>query len=206
MLCFAAGAGAFFFATAVGWNSFLFRLFYLFGGVLTVPVLALGTCYLLGSRRLADRLALGVALLGAFSAGVVLTAPLRIPLADDRLNEGREVFGVLPRVLAAGGSALGAAVVIIGALWSAIRLLRHGRGMAASRRLAGSNALIALGTVVISAKGPFVALTGSDEIGFAVALASGLAVMFGGFLVAASRPGRPAAAVGGRAPAALRAS
>jgi hypothetical protein len=192
MACFAIGAGAFFLATATGWTSPLFRVFYLFGGVLTVPVLSLGTCYLLGSRRVADRLALGVALAGAFAAGVIVTAPLRVPLQPDRLNEGKEVFGVLPRLLAAVGSGVGALVVIVGALWSAWRLARGRRRSPIAVRLCAANVLIALGTLLVSAKGPFVALTGSDEIGFAFALAAGLALIFAGFLVAAAPAAAPA--------------
>lgn len=207
MACFAIGAGAFFLATAGGWNSALFRVFYLFGGVLTVPVLALGTFYLLGGRRLADRLALGTALAGAFAAGVVLTAPLRAPLAPDRLNEGRVVFGVLPRAFAAVGSGLGALVVIVGALWSAGRLVRAGRHGAGphARRLAGANALIAAGTLLISAKRPFEALTGNDEIAFSFALAAGLAVLFGGFLLAAGTARASSPAGAGRAAGAISA-
>lgn len=197
MVLFAGGAAAFFLAAATGWSPLLFRLFYLLGGVLTVPVLALGTVYLLGGTPRGDRIALAVALLCAFATGVVLTAPLRVPLDPDSLNEGQVVFGPGPRALAAVGSGVGAVVVIAGALWSAWRLLRTGRrGIAraelattpgsapAPRRLAGANTLVALGTLVISLKGPFVALTGSDEAGFAVALAVGLGIIFGGFLLA----------------------
>lgn len=201
MICFALGAAPFFLATKTGWTPWLFRFFYLFGGVLTVPILALGTVYLLVERRWANRLALAVAMLSAFSAGVVLTAPLRMALVADRLNEGREVFGILPRFLAAAGSGLGASVVIVGAVVSAVRLLRADpRSAPAAKagrrpspesgsRLAGANALIAVGTLLISAKRPFVALSGSDEVGFAFALAFGLAVIFSGFLVA-SAPAR----------------
>ncbi|MEZ5265024.1 MAG: hypothetical protein R2755_25320 [Acidimicrobiales bacterium] len=211
MACFAIGAAAFFGATAVGWNAALFRIFYLFGGVLTVPVLALGTFYLLADRRLADRIALATALLGAFAAGVVLTAPLHAPLTPDRLNEGKVIFGVLPRVFAATGSGVGATVVIVGALWSAVRLARTrrradatGRSGLPGRRMVGANVSIALGTLLISAKGPFVALTGSDEIGFAFALAAGLVVIFAGVLLAATpvaaRSPRPLAAPVPRTP------
>lgn len=183
----------------------LFRLFYLLGGVLTVPVLALGTVYLLGGVRFGDRCALAVALLGAFATGVVLTAPLRAPLDPDRLNEGRLIFGPVPRALAAVGSGVGALVVIAGALWSAWRLLRTGRragagvgrpDVASPRRLAGANALIAVGTLAISLKRPFVALTGSDESGFAVALAVGLAVIFAGSMLAGHRPAGARSATG----------
>ncbi len=212
MVCFAGGAAPLVVATEAGWNQVLFRLFYLLGGIVTVPVLALGTVYLLAPRRLADQLSLAVALLAAFSAGVVLTAPLRVPLQPDRLNEGREVFGVLPRVLAASASGLGAMVVIVGAVLSAIGVLRRanpghrqgsgdgfGDGLGrvphiGSRRLALANTLVAIGTVLISVKRPFVALSGSDEVGFAAALACGLAVLFAGFLVATAPA--PAATTG----------
>lgn len=184
MALFALAAAAFALAVATGWSSWSFRVFYLLGGILTVPVLALGTVYLLCPRRLADRLAIATALAGAFAAGVVATAPFKITLAAHRLNEGREVFGVGPRALAAVGSGLGAVVVIGGALWSAVLLLR--RSTLRARPLAVANLLIALGTVLISFKRPFVELTGSDETGFALALSVGLAVIFSGFLTASA--------------------
>jgi hypothetical protein len=197
MALFATGALAFFFGIALGWAEWSFKLFYLLGGVLTVPVLALGTVYLLAGERTGDRVALATALLGAFAAGVVLASPLRAPLDPDRLNSGKEVLGLGPRLFAAVGSGLGATVVIVGALWSAWRLLRGrnrpgqgGRAVVPSR-VAGANVLIALGTLVISLKRPFEILTRSDETGFAVALSVGLAVMFAGFLLA-SLPARAA--------------
>ena len=182
---FAAGALALFFAIVTGWSSLSFRLFYLLGGVLTVPVLALGTIYLLGGRRIGDRASLGVALIGAFAAGVVLTAPLRVPLEPHRLNEGRIIFGLGPRLLAAIGSGLGALVVIGGALWSVFGLLRSGHRLG---RATSANLLIALGTLLISFKRPFVALSGSDETGLALALCLGLAAMFAGFILASLGP------------------
>ena len=103
MALFALGALAYFSGVATGWRPWSFKVFYLAGGVLTVPVLALGTVYLLGGRRLGDRVALAVALVGAFATGVVLTAPLERPLDPDHLNAGREVLGVGPRILAAVG-------------------------------------------------------------------------------------------------------
>ncbi len=211
MLCFAGGALPLVMASETGWNPALFRLFYLLGGVVTVPVLALGTVYLVTPRRLADRVSLAVALFGAFATGVVLTAPLRGPLHADQLNEGREVFGVLPRVLAASASGLGALVVVVGALISGFGLLRAagrqaagaalanlpattntvGVGTIGARRLASANALVAVGTLLVSAKRPFVALSGSDEVGFAAALACGLAVIFAGFLIATAAARSP---------------
>lgn len=189
---------AFWAATAVGWKPWLFRVFYLLGGIATVPVLALGTIYLLFGRKVGDRTSAVVALVCAYATGVVTTARFRVPLQPDQLNEGRVVFGVGPRALAAVGSGLGALVVIGGALWSARLAVRtRARGQTGNRsgngsgnaRAAWANLLIALGTLTISNKRPFVALSGSDEAGFALALAAGLAVIFAGFLVATVAPG-----------------
>jgi hypothetical protein len=96
-----------------------------------------------------------------------------------------DVFGPLPRVLAAVASGGGAVVVFGGAAWSAIRY-RRGRMVAA-------NVLLALGTAVLSASG---LLNGvADEMtAFMVTLAVGITVLFAGFLVA-SAPAPAAAAV-----------
>jgi hypothetical protein len=207
MALFAAGALAFFFGLALGWSAWSFKLFYLLGGVLTVPALALGTVYLLAGRRWGNRISLVTGLIGAFAVGVVLEAPLQQPLDPYRLNSGKEVLGIGPRILAAAGSALGASVVIVGAVWSAWRLAR-GRARpgatapsAALSRLAAANVLIAAGTLLISLKRPFEIITGSGETGFAVALTVGLSVMFAGFLLA-GLPARSRAANAAAAPAA----
>ena len=79
-------------------------------------------------------------------------------------------------------------VVIAGAVWSAIRLVRAGSAAPGARRAVAANVLIALGTLLISLKRPFEVLTGSDEAGFAGALATGFTVIFAGFLLATSAP------------------
>jgi len=98
---------------------------------------------------------------------------------------GKEVFGVLPRVLAAVGSGLGALVVFGGAAWSAVRFARAAGGRAAGR-MAGANVLIALGTLVLSGGGTLQGVLGHDEA-FTVSLAAGITVIYAGFLVAARR-------------------
>src|SRR5947208_2904656 len=85
---FFVGAAALWLGAADGWDGPTFRVFYLFGAVINVPFLALGTVYLLGDRRRADRWAAFVALASAFAAGVVLVAPLRAPVPADRLPQG----------------------------------------------------------------------------------------------------------------------
>ena len=191
---FTAGSTALWYGAAAGWGALSFRLFYLFGAVLNVPFLALGTIYLLGGTRAGDRWAAVVGLGSAFAAGVVLVAPLRRPVPAHRLPQGSDVFGALPRVLAALASGAGATVVLVGAGWSAWRLLarrdaatsaagsplRRGRP---TGRLAGGNVLIAAGTLVLGAGGLFNSVLDEMEA-FAVTLLVGIALLFAGFLVA----------------------
>ncbi|HEY2303162.1 MAG TPA: hypothetical protein VGH66_14785 [Acidimicrobiales bacterium] len=182
---FAVAAAALAAGAQAGWSGSTFRIFYLFGAVADVPVLALGTVYLLAGRRAGDRAALGVALASTFAAGVVLSAPFHAAIPRDRLVQGSEVFGPLPRVLAAVGSAGGAIVIVGGALWSGWRVRRDG----APRRLLWSNGLIALGTLVLGASGALNSLFGAMTA-FAVCLLAGIVVLFAGFLMATA--GSPA--------------
>jgi len=186
---FFVGATALWFGAANGWDDVSFRVFYLFGAVANVPFLALGTVYLLGDRRRADRWAAAVALASAFAAGVVLEAPLRAPVPSDRLPQGSEVFGVLPRVLAAVASGVGATVVLGGAVWSAWRFWRRRRAPSPvpAGRLAGANLLIAAGTLVLGAGGLFNSVLDAMEA-FALTLLVGIALLFAGFLVATAGP------------------
>ncbi len=182
---FAIAAGALAFGAQAGWSGPVFRVFYLFGAIADVPVLALGTVYLLAGRRAGGVAALGVALMCAFAAGVVVMAPFRAPLPANELAQGSKVFGPLPRILAAVGSAGGAVAIFGGALWSAWRVLRsHG-----DRRFVWSNGLIALGTLVLGASGTLNSVFGAMTA-FAVTLLVGIAVIFAGFLLASGR--RPA--------------
>jgi hypothetical protein len=191
---FAVASAAMWWAEASGWSAPTFRAFYLFGAILNVPWLAMGTIYLLARRRLADAICLAVAIVSGFAAGVLVTVPMRAAVPPDELPEGRALFDPLPRVLAAVGSGLGALVVIGGAGWSAWRLLR-GRGnrrTVSARRLAIGNLVIATGTLVLSASGTLAGRLGKDRA-FAVTLLIGIVILFCGFLVAT--PSRAAAAI-----------
>ncbi|MDP9387129.1 MAG: hypothetical protein M3Q48_04190 [Actinomycetota bacterium] len=183
MFCLASAALAA--GAALGWDAATFRVFYLFGAVANVPVLALGTAYLLSPRRRADAWAAAVALYVAFAAGVVAVAPFTAPLPRSELARGSEVFGALPRILAAVGSGAGAVVIMGGALWSAARRR--------TARAVVSNALIALGVFVTGASGLLNSVL--DEMtGFAVTLVAGIVLLFAGYLVATAAPPAPAAA------------
>ena len=193
---FAAASFAYFWAAALGWGDLDFRTFYLFGAILNVPWLALGTVYLLAGTRAGDITRWWLAIVSAFCAGVVLTAPILGTLDVSGIPSGKEVFGVGPRVMAAVGSGVGAGVLIAGALWSAVSLLRLRRrpGVATAMpippgRLALTNLFIALGSLVLGTGGTLFG-TGDQMVDFGIWLAVGVTILFVGFLC--SNPGRPA--------------
>ena len=113
LFLFAAASLSLWAGAAFGWNGLWFRLFYLFGAIVNVPYLALGTVYLLADRRTAARVATAVHAFAAFSAGVVAVAPLRAPITRATLPQGSDVFGPVPRILAAAGSGVAAFVIVV---------------------------------------------------------------------------------------------
>jgi hypothetical protein len=196
LVMFAVAAGALAAGAEAGWSGTTFRAFYLFGAIVNVPFLAAGTVYLLAGQRRGDLTAAGIALVSAFAAGVVVTAPLKAPIPRDQLAQGSRVFDVLPRVLAAVASAGGAAVIFGGAAWSAWQVWRNrtrpGRPAATTPwRLLWSNGLIALGTLVLASSGTLNSVFGAMTA-FAVTLLVGIVVIFCGFLLAtAGGPAQP---------------
>ena len=183
LFLFAAASASLLLGVSLGWNGLWFRLFYLFGAIVNVPYLALGTVFLLGGQRWGRPATTAVHAFAAFSAGVIAVAPLRGPIPRDTLPQGSDVFGALPRVLAAAGSGIAAVVIVGGAVWSAVRFARR----ASTRRLAYANGLIATGTLVLGAGGVLNSVL--DEMdGFAVSLVVGITLLFAGFLLTNQRP------------------
>ncbi len=197
MALFVLWAGALWWAESRGWSPVTFRVFFLAGAVLNVAWLALGTVYLLFGRRIGDATRTILLLLSGYATGVVVMAPMRAPVDPDSFPTAKELFGVTPRILAAVGSGVPAMVIIVGALWSALRVAR-GRIPAATtsarraatspRMLALGNVLIAIGAVILSASGTLAGRLGKDKA-FAVTLAVGVVVLFAGFMVASNAVG-----------------
>jgi len=194
MAMFALASLAYFFAAAGGWSSLNFRTFYLFGAILNVPYLALGTVYLLGGQQLGYRTQQLLNPVAVFCAGVVLSVPLQTTLDTSGIPSGRKVFGIAPRIMAAVGSGVASLILIGGAVWSAGRLLRLRRthreaqvaGGIGPGRLALTNVLIAVGTLILATGGTLFG-TGNQMVDFGIWLAVGITVLFAGFLV--SNPG-----------------
>ena len=153
----------------------MYRVFYLFGGILNVTWLGLGTMFLLAPR--AGRVSLIVVLLFSLVAAyATFITPVNLQVA---LDSGRGYpDGSLPRVLAGVGSGLGSIVLIGGALWSGWIFLRRRHN--GKRALA--NAIIAVGVLIVAAGGT-VTFTGANGVLETTNLV-GLVVMFAGFLLA----------------------
>lgn len=194
MALFALGAFSLWWAEARGWSSVSFRFFFLFGALTNVPWLALGTVYLLAGERIGNAVRTGIVLFTGLCAGVCWTAPLKTSVAADQFPTAKELFGVVPRALAAVGSGVPALVIFAGAAWSAFTLLRGNtptltsdarRRVMSHRRLSIGNILIALGTVILSASGTFAGRLGQDRA-FAITLLAGIVVLYVGFLVSSA--------------------
>lgn len=179
---FALASAALATGVSTGWDDVTFRIFYLLGAVVTVPWLALGTLYLLLGRERGRRVEWGIVFFSGLAAGVVLAAPLDGPITGTAIPVGSDVFGPFPRALAGIGSGLGAVVIVGGALWSAARFARA-RSVPGNGRRAAANVLIATGTLVLSSGGLLQGVAGKDEA-FVISLASGITIIYAGFLVA----------------------
>lgn len=195
MLLFAVGAFALWWATTAGWSSGVFRVFFTTGAVLNVAWLALGSIALLSGDRLAIPIARILALISAFAVGVMLVIPETAAFSSTEFPRARDHFGWLPRTMAAIGSGIPAIVIIAGAVWSAVRLIRGRRPASRAtkrsigsspERLVVSNLCIALGTVVLSASGSLAGRLG-EERAFTVTLSVGVLILFIGFMIPGSR-------------------
>ncbi len=172
---FAIAAFAGFLARSGQTNATEYELFYLFGAILNVAWLALGTTYLLAPRRLAH-VALGlVVVLSLVATYAVVSAPINLALAAD--NGKGYPDGSLPRILAGVGSGLGSVVLIGGALWSAWIFLRKRH----NGRRALANVIIAVGVLIVAAGGT-ATFTGASGV-LELANLVGLTVVLAGFLL-----------------------
>jgi hypothetical protein len=186
MLMFAAASGALALGVLDGWSTTEFRVYWLFGAILNVPYLGVGEVYLLTRRTWLGHLALVVLLAAtAWATAEVRTASLNAEvLATEEFFAGREVLGedAPARTLAFVYSYTGTAMLVLGILWSAIRM----RGRPDLRSRFWGVLLIAIGALVVAAGAAFAAA--ANFAGFSATLAGGVAVMYAGFLQATRRP------------------
>jgi hypothetical protein len=150
LLAYAAASGSVAWGAAHGWDARVFRIYYLAGGLLTAPLLGVGSLLLV---RRAWAAPLGLVWAG-LAVGIALAMPVHggfgagLPAAQDHL-------GILPRVFAIAGNSLGTLAVVVVAL-------------ATIRRRPVGNALILAGVAV--------AALGSGLSGLGVSAVSGFAL------------------------------
>jgi hypothetical protein len=182
---FAVASVALTVGVTAGWTPGWFKVYYLFGAILNVPWLALGTVRLLAGRAAGRAYLAGLVAFSLLSLALVLLAEVgRQDLAGRLLPEGKQFLPVPVRVLAVLGNTVGTLVVVGGAVAS-------GLGMRSRRELRPrfeGTLLIALGVLLAAGGGVFAFLASSDKL--ALGLALGASVMYLGFR-RASAPARP---------------
>ncbi len=169
---FAIAAGALAWGVGFGWTEAAYRVFYLFGAVLNVVWLGLGTIWLLAERRTASVATGAVIGLSGFAAFIVLTALLAsgAPAAlAGSFPHASDVMPIEARVVSRVFSTVGS-VVVLGGLLVSLRRRRHTLGLS----------LLATGVLVVAVVSSL-ARTGRVSY-FSVGLAIGVALMYLGFI------------------------
>jgi hypothetical protein len=130
--------------TLFGWQSALFKAWYIAGALLGGAPLAVGTIYLLFGRR-AGRIA-AVLLLSAVSVTsiFVILSPVRIDLVDQKILSGKVLAWQSIRRVSPFINSLAALFLVGGAIYSAIRFFGHPE----SRNISIGNIFIAVGALL----------------------------------------------------------
>lgn len=181
-ICWAISLGLFALASAilalgevVGWSPWLFRLYYMVGGVLTVPWMTLGAVWLFGPARLARA---GVwATVGLSVAVVVVGVFARIILFTDQLPELKAALIDAPvaRALAVIGNAGGTPV----ALFLLLRASSTYRRKKVLPNKASGAIIISIGIAAAAIGGVLAAIV--SVLYLAPSLAIGAVLMLAGF-------------------------
>jgi hypothetical protein len=160
---YALASAALAWGAAAGWDDRAFRVYYLFGGLLTAALLGAGSLLLAG-RRWAAPLALVYA---GLAIGIAVAVPLTTPVSGASIPEAQDHLELVPaRLVAILGNSLGTAAVVVVALLTLRR-----RPLASVLLLAG---------VAVAAAGSAVAGLGEAET--AVFIAAAAILLYAGFL------------------------
>jgi len=166
-----------------GWSPLVFRLFYGFGAILSVPFLGIGSAYLVLGATPGRRLLEWFSVTGVFALFITFTAPLIAPLPDSGIPAGSDVFADIgtvgptgPRFYALLFNVVGTLLLVGLAAWSAVRFWRT------NRRLVAGNVLIVLGGLFPAFGGSLFAV--GDTSAFALSLFFGAGLLWAGFRVA----------------------
>jgi hypothetical protein len=181
MTMFAIATWCLFIGVTFGWTGGIYRVFFLFGAVLNIPFLALGSMFLVVGRRSGHTMAVALGGLTAISTTLVLTVPFQHSLPDSGIPHDMFATGFGPRLFAIIGGAAGATILMALALVSLFRFWRK------DRNIVWGNALIVAGTFSAAWGGTGLAL--GDAGGFAFSLFLAVTLIWGGYRVASGRRG-----------------
>lgn len=161
LMAYAAACAALAAGAAGGWHDATFRVYYLFGGLLTAPLLGVGSLLRAGFRRAAT---IGL-IYGGVALGVAVAMPLTGVIGGTGIPSAQDHLDVFPaRVLAIAGNSLGTLAVVAVAI-------------ATMRRRPLGNVLILAG-VSMAALGS--ALAGLGEAGTSAFFAAAAVLLYGG--------------------------
>lgn len=161
--CYALACAALAWSAAAGWDGRVFRVYYIFGGLLTAPLLGAGSL-LLHLRR--SSVALVAAVYAGLAIGVGVAAPITHAIAGDAIPSASDHFDFFPsRAVALMGNSIGTLAVVYVALLTI-------------RRRPVGNALVLAG-VGCSAVGS--AFTRFGEGVTATLLTAGVVLLYAGF-------------------------
>ena len=160
---FAAASATLAWGAAAGWDDRAFRAYYLFGGLLTAPLLGAGSLLRAGARWAAPVVLFDAGL----AVGVALAVTIDPAVAGDSIPDASVHLEFVPaRALALVGN-IGGTVAAVGI------------ALAGMRRRPLGNGLIVAGVAVAAAGS---ALAGLGQGGGAVFTAVAAALLYGGFV------------------------
>lgn len=173
LLAYSVASAALAWGAAAGWDDRAFRVYYLAGGLLTAPLLGVGSLLLRGYRWAAP---LAFAYAG-LAVGITVSVSLTAAVSGTAIPEAQAHLDFFPaRLVAVLGNSLGTLAVVVVAL------------LTLRRRLLG-NALILAG-VAVAATGSAVA--GLGMAGTASFIAAGVLLLYAGFVRSGAPRSEPA--------------
>ena len=166
LFAYAVAAAALAWGAAHGWDARAFRVYYLFGGLLTAALLGTGSL-LLWRRRWAGPVALAYA---GLAVGIAIAVPVHGAFSGGGIPAAQDHLGFFPaRFVAILANSLGTAAVVVVAA-------------ATFRRRPRGNTLIVLGVAIAAVGSALAGLGAAETAAFAVAA---VVVLYAGFVAPA---------------------
>ena len=163
LVSYAAASAALAWGAAHGWDGRAFRVYYLFGGLLTAPLLGAGSLLIWG-RRWAGRVVLAYT---GLAVGVAVSVPLHGAFASSGIPAAQDHLAFVPaRLVAVLANTLGTLAVV----WVAAATFR--------RRPVG-NALIVAGVALAALGSAPVGLGAAETAAF---VAAAVLLLYAGFV------------------------